>query len=1193
MSRKKNGGKRVPRVYTRKSGGVSLFSRHPFPSKPGVLSAHVPLPSSPPIGKPKVFKTPSSGVFVVQASRSQHAQRIDKALQAREPESYAEWLKHPNRYDVEGVDSKGPTPAVEDVVQVVKAGEEPPKAEPPGLAALKAKYDWDKNLELGVKGVDHWTNSGYSFHAPAEVVKVNDKSVKVKLLESTGSGVMSYPAGQTITCPRALHPKHSANNQFAPAGKPPEGKKPTKKLTDVPESGLSAKAPTIDPLLQEWDSHLEKGTKGRAHWQVEGKDNLIGIHVPAVLWKVNEDNVEAMTTEDVFPPQTVTHIPLGTVVEIPRAGKPDHKPGKYAFSPASMTGVGSGRSSWENAYLPGMMAATYSIDEPLDKSKVAPASAMGEPAPEKPAPSPTESAVMGKTFKVGKRYDFFVRNMQEAQPDTPWIPVKGTVVAIIPGGTFFVHRKIVNSEVSKAGAWSVSEASTGLAMGAPQPTRKEAIEAVKKSCLMYEEDGTKTIRQLIQQNLASPDDLSPLFKKDVPTPAAPAPSTPEKPAEPVKAKYETGKTYPFHVKRGTIGEPEWVEVKGTVVDLAPGLIAFVHRPVGNQGQVLKSGWRVSEATTGTAIKSLNSPSKEAAVDEAADEVEHMAQSGQSLQKLVQETLAHGVTALSPTFKMEADKSEDASKLTETIKAVADKKKKMPKLVSPDAKTLTEQEQKLSAGRKDYDADLSMVSGKKGTNEGGLYKDKQLQTMHYIKWPSEEAARVEVLAGRLYQLAGVPVPDLSLIKFGGKWAVKSDWLSTATPITAAQMKEKPGIRENFAVDAWLANWDVVGTAHDNIVMVSEGTAWVPYRVDLGGSLIFRAQGKTKPFNAGKVAELETMSDPAKASVAATVFSGLTLAEKKAGAAKIAAISDQQINEAVDSCIPDSMEVEGTKVNTQLRNALKKRRNYIIENVLNYEPPKPLTLAQLKQATTLKPSSIELVQQHAKDGLTVPGNTATKTHVQETVLKDQLGKAHGEAALTSIQKVYTGWKGSSCSDSGMLLRWASAKHKGQEQNLWPKLQAYWAHSGGGTVAENKLKAAIEQHGAATVNGVAVNNEMHTALFGTQFAKATKKATTPGKTVTLYRGWRSDLVQKFGWGAAQVGDEIEVTDPMLFSFSASRAKANTFYHQGGRLVKVTMPVECCMASDRLTNMGGGYVQEDEVLFLCPKGYRMEVLK
>ena len=54
-----------------------------------------------------------------------------------------------------------------------------------------------------------------------------------------------------------------------------------------------------------------------------------------------------------------------------------------------------------------------------------------------------------------------------------------------------------------------------------------------------------------------------------------------------------------------------------------------------------------------------------------------------------------------------------------------------------------------------------------------------------------------------------------------------------------MAALPGTKEFFAVDAWLANHDVVGMDYTNIQKDATGKA---HRVDAGGSLMFKAQGE---------------------------------------------------------------------------------------------------------------------------------------------------------------------------------------------------------------------------------------------------------------------------------------------------------------------------------------------------------------
>lgn len=83
------------------------------------------------------------------------------------------------------------------------------------------------------------------------------------------------------------------------------------------------------------------------------------------------------------------------------------------------------------------------------------------------------------------------------------------------------------------------------------------------------------------------------------------------------------------------------------------------------------------------------------------------------------------------------------------------------------------------------------------------------------------------------------------------------------------KVKSRLHTAFVVDAWLANWDVVGLSDDNIGLDPINDRVVKF--DNGGALEFRAQGSPKGDAFGdKVTELDTMRDPNKAPSAAKWF-----------------------------------------------------------------------------------------------------------------------------------------------------------------------------------------------------------------------------------------------------------------------------------------------------------------------------------
>lgn len=186
----------------------------------------------------------------------------------------------------------------------------------------------------------------------------------------------------------------------------------------------------------------------------------------------------------------------------------------------------------------------------------------------------------------------------------------------------------------------------------------------------------------------------------------------------------------------------------------------------------------------------------------------------------------------------------------------------------------------------------------GSNPGGKFKDPSGQEW-YCKWPDDaEAAKSEVLAAKLYALAGLSAQDCMLVSKGGKTAIATKWVNIQKAPSPSALAAADGALAGFAVDAWLGNWDVVGLAFDNLQIGPDGKA---HRVDAGGSLEYRAQGEKKPFGP-KVDELDTLRDAGKNAQAAAVFKGMTKADMTASAAKVLAISDVAIRAMVNQYGP---------------------------------------------------------------------------------------------------------------------------------------------------------------------------------------------------------------------------------------------------------------------------------------------------
>lgn len=196
-----------------------------------------------------------------------------------------------------------------------------------------------------------------------------------------------------------------------------------------------------------------------------------------------------------------------------------------------------------------------------------------------------------------------------------------------------------------------------------------------------------------------------------------------------------------------------------------------------------------------------------------------------------------------------------------------------------------------------------VGAKLGSNPGGTYKNLLTGEQWYIKIPdSLDMAQNEVIASKLYKLAGADVTELHFIDMGnGKWAVGSRWVE-GLDINPNLLKSGSldGVYGHFATDAWLANWDVVGLDYDNLKVLNGVKA---IRVDPGGALYYRAQGGLKAdFKIGSfgknVDEIATLLDPNINAQSASVFGGITQKEVLESVARVLRITEGDIRNVVN-------------------------------------------------------------------------------------------------------------------------------------------------------------------------------------------------------------------------------------------------------------------------------------------------------
>lgn len=261
------------------------------------------------------------------------------------------------------------------------------------------------------------------------------------------------------------------------------------------------------------------------------------------------------------------------------------------------------------------------------------------------------------------------------------------------------------------------------------------------------------------------------------------------------------------------------------------------------------------------------------------------------------------------------------------KAAAAKKvgKKVAKKIAP----LTSPKP-VSQGSVGVPADVkSFVNYKKvgsqgGSNPGGTFQNLVSKEEWYVKKAkTKKHASNDIAASALYRAAGLDVPQvhhaIDAPGIGGGFQSASKMVPGATKDLSSKLSDadyKKQIQRGFAVDAWLANWDVAGLSMDNIVTGADGK---PYRIDTGGSLLYRAQGKPKGVAFGPtVTELDTLRDPITNFQSAKIFGDMTESDIRESAKLVQAVSPEQIDQIVkEAGLPSSV-----------AETLKQRRNYIL-------------------------------------------------------------------------------------------------------------------------------------------------------------------------------------------------------------------------------------------------------------------------
>lgn len=269
--------------------------------------------------------------------------------------------------------------------------------------------------------------------------------------------------------------------------------------------------------------------------------------------------------------------------------------------------------------------------------------------------------------------------------------------------------------------------------------------------------------------------------------------------------------------------------------------------------------------------------------------------------LYKKAVLEGKTPQPATVKVfnslpEADKQAFLAKI-EAEKAAAEAKKAAEAAAAAKKAAAAEPSAVAQApGTQPPDPATMVVIGRKskGGTPGALYQDTATGQKWLVKFNgSADAVRNEVLSAKLYNLAGVEAPDLHAITIDGKPALASRIVDGIVEVDAKTLAATPSVLDGFAVDAWLANWDVMGQSWDNTVLVG-GRAM---RIDVGGALRYRAVGGLKGSAFGRVVtEIDSLRDGTNAQARA-VFGAMTPADIERSIERVLAVREADIRAMV--------------------------------------------------------------------------------------------------------------------------------------------------------------------------------------------------------------------------------------------------------------------------------------------------------
>ena len=289
----------------------------------------------------------------------------------------------------------------------------------------------------------------------------------------------------------------------------------------------------------------------------------------------------------------------------------------------------------------------------------------------------------------------------------------------------------------------------------------------------------------------------------------------------------------------------------------------------------------------------------------------------------------------------------------------------------------------------------------------------------------------------------------------------------------------------------------------------------------------------------------------------MFGGLTAAELKSSAQRVEAVTDEQIDAAVDGVgLPKKSPeypaaqfgAEANDLPKMLKSRLKKRRDHIVDAVIRAEEQKQAALEEIQESSTLKPKSVKAIATTTGGWQPTTPVPSAKWKLTESVMKTELGATAGKESSSQVKAHYDSWKGASTTGKGSVLRWAAGAMHGTGRQELQRLRKYndflvkegqLSKHKADDYAAHLEQAAAGDDASALVEGLQVTNRQNDALLSIRH---------PGQdTLTIYRGWKAPQVKYLGLQGAKVGDTPSSWKTRPCTAGASRPRWRTAFKGG----------------------------------------------